>query len=162
MALIACHECGSKVSDEAKACPQCGVKPKAKTSLSTKLIAGLFAIGIISSIIGQNSNQPPAVAAPTKESTDPNIELRFQKTVLVAKTVKAALRNPDSVQWGGMLANDDASVICIEYRAQNGFGGMNLEYVAFAKGKLQTSAEAWNKHCAEKKMYDMKRAKYAI
>jgi hypothetical protein len=28
MALINCHECGSPVSTEAKACPKCGAKPK--------------------------------------------------------------------------------------------------------------------------------------
>ncbi len=131
-------------------------------SLMSKLILGLIGIGIASSMIGQKPDSQAPVALAPKEPVDPNIELRFRKTVLVAKTVKAALRNPDSVQWAGMLANDDASVICIEYRAQNGFGGMNLEHVAFAKGKLQTSAQAWNKHCAAKKMWDMERAKYAI
>lgn len=131
-------------------------------SLMSKLILGLIGIGIASSMIGQKPDSASAVATAPKEPVDPNIELRFQKTVLVAKTIKAALRNPDSVQWSGMLANDDASVICIEYRAQNGFGGLNLEHVAYAKGKLQTSVQAWNKYCAEKRMWDMKRAKYAI
>lgn len=28
MSLIKCHECSAEISDEAKACPKCGVKPK--------------------------------------------------------------------------------------------------------------------------------------
>jgi len=50
MALVKCHECGTEVSTEAKACPKCGAKPKIKLSvihwigiLVTLLILYIFA-----------------------------------------------------------------------------------------------------------------------
>ena len=162
MALVSCHECGSKVSTKADRCPQCGAKPKPRTKTSTKIIAGLFGFVILASIIAQNSNTASTTMASSKKEVDPLIEKRFQTTVMVAKSVKASLRNPDSVVWSGILANDDASVVCIEYRAQNGFGGMNLGQIAYVKGKLQTSAAVWNKNCADKQMNNMKNIKYAL
>lgn len=160
MAIIKCHECGNGVSSDAKACPHCGVKPKAKTSMLTWIIGGVFAFAIGSAIINQNSpsDAPTAPAKPV----DPNADLRFNKTLLVVKSIKAALRNPDSAQWNIILANDDASVVCVEYRAQNGFGGMNIEQATFAKGKIQTSVSAWNKNCAEKPLNNMKSIKQAL
>lgn len=162
MALVSCHECGAKVSDEANACPQCGVKPKAKTSLFTKIVGGFFALTVASAIIGQNSNSPPAAPPAPKKPADPLAEARFQRTVLVARSIKAALRNPDSVQWVSFHSDDEANLVCIEYRAQNGFGGMNLEQAAYAKGKIQTSTAAWNKHCGGKRLNNLRHVKYAL
>jgi len=39
--------------------------------------------------------------------------------------------------------------VCIAYRAQNGFGGMNQEYIAVHKGKARESAEFWNRNCTK-------------
>lgn len=47
MALQACHECGAKISSEAKTCPQCGVAPKNKTNTASAIIGGVFAVGFI-------------------------------------------------------------------------------------------------------------------
>jgi RNA polymerase subunit RPABC4/transcription elongation factor Spt4 len=39
MALIACHECGAKISDNAQRCPHCGVSgKKAKTYASWTMV----------------------------------------------------------------------------------------------------------------------------
>ena len=47
MALQECHECRAKISSEAKICPQCGVTPKNKTTATSAIISGVFAIGIV-------------------------------------------------------------------------------------------------------------------
>ncbi|QJD91784.1 zinc ribbon domain-containing protein [Duganella dendranthematis] len=47
MALQACHECGTKISSEAKTCPQCGVKPKNKTNTTSAIFGGLVAVGVL-------------------------------------------------------------------------------------------------------------------
>lgn len=47
MALQACHECGSKISSEAKTCPQCGVAPKNKANTASAVIGSLVAVGFI-------------------------------------------------------------------------------------------------------------------
>ena len=74
---------------------------------------------------------------------------RFRDTAIVVGSVKANLRNPESVKWESISANDDASVVCVQYRAQNGFGGMNREIVVYAKGKVSQSAAVWNRHCTK-------------
>lgn len=79
---------------------------------------------------------------------------RSAMAVLAVRAIKQNLRNPDSVKWGDVLANDDGSAVCIEYRAQNGYGGMNNEHVVFINGGLHRDGAAWNKHCANKKLYD--------
>jgi hypothetical protein len=43
--------------------------------------------------------------------------------------VKNALREPESVQWIRIRANSDGTLVCVAYRARNGFGGMNVEEV---------------------------------
>lgn len=56
MALVKCKECGHQISKSATQCPNCGAKIK-RASIVTKLIAGLFALGIFGSILGQCSSQ---------------------------------------------------------------------------------------------------------
>ena len=38
MSLVKCHECGNQISTEAKTCPQCGAKNKARAKTSKWLI----------------------------------------------------------------------------------------------------------------------------
>lgn len=64
MALIACHECGAKVSAAAKTCPSCGVKPKKPTSKTTWIIGGVALSAILISLANAPSEQaaaPPAL-----------------------------------------------------------------------------------------------------
>lgn len=52
MALIACKECGAKVSTKARACPKCGAKvPKTKWWLWVPLglVVAFFGIGFVAS-----------------------------------------------------------------------------------------------------------------
>ncbi len=74
-------------------------------------------------------------------------DLRTSAVLLAAKTLKKNLRNPSSAEWVSVYANDDGSVICIILRAQNGFGGMNIEHYAFVNLELSEDASAWNKKC---------------
>jgi hypothetical protein len=74
---------------------------------------------------------------------------------LSAKALKAGLRNPGSLDFDEILANDDGSVICMTYRAQNGFGGMNLERVVFKDGKASQARTSWRANCANKMLFDV-------
>lgn len=47
--------------------------------------------------------------------------------------LKRSLRDPDSFVMENFLANDDASLICIVYRAKNGFGGYQRSIATFDK-----------------------------
>jgi hypothetical protein len=51
------------------------------------------------------------------------------------------LRNPDSYKLSTVAANPKTGAICLEYLAQNGFGGMNVGRVAFRKGDTEMLGE---------------------
>jgi hypothetical protein len=85
------------------------------------------------------------IAVDTKE--DALFKQRSEAAVTDAVSLKQSLRDPDSLIFEKILANDDGSTVCITYRARNGFGGMNREHAVFAGGPGTTSASAWHKHC---------------
>lgn len=153
MALKPCTECGYSVSTKAAACPQCGAKGKKPTSFLTKIVAALLGLSVLVAVLAPKPD-PSLASAPAvqKKPADPKKEAAFQRTLIVVKSIKASLRDPSSVEWSSIGANEDASVVCVAYRARNGLGGMNLEGATYAKGKLTTTAAAWNKNCAGKSM----------
>jgi DNA-directed RNA polymerase subunit RPC12/RpoP len=71
MALLKCHECGNEVSSEAKTCPKCGAKVKKPTSLAVKILAVIFGIGLLSSIVGHHdtSGSSPSSTSQAAPST---------------------------------------------------------------------------------------------
>jgi hypothetical protein len=167
MALKPCRECGYKFSTEAAACPQCGAKPKQPMGRLQVIAILIFGGFVINSIVP--SAQPPAAAPPpvptlTAAEVEAKVasEARFRRTVRVLASIKAAMREPESLKWEQIRSNEDGSVVCTTYRARNGFGGMNIEHAAFAKGLINTSNGAWNKNCADKSLYEMKHAQYAL
>jgi hypothetical protein len=80
MALKDCEECGKPVSTEAKACPHCGAKPPKRTSLTTWILGGLFAVFVFSAV--QNHSDRPA--APRQGVPPP------QNTVAASASIPAA------------------------------------------------------------------------
>lgn len=156
MALTKCKECGKEVSDTAGKCPNCGAKVAKPLGVAGWLLVAFtaFVVYQCSSIASNPKNQTTTV-------TDPKEEARFQKTAATARIIKSNLREPESMTLESARANDDASVVCLEYRARNGFGGMSKEFVVFANGKASQEANAWNKHCT-KPLFDMKHIKYAL
>lgn len=171
MALKKCDECGKEVSDGAGKCPHCG----AKISKPVGIIGWIVAIVLLAYMVQcttrtekakeqaaavESAKSPEQKAAEAKQKAEE--DLRFQKTVVAATAVKQSLRDPASLQWESIDANEDASVICLSYRAKNGFGGMNLEYATFANGKHGKSAPYWNKYCTKGGLYEMKHVRLAI
>lgn len=162
MALVKCKECGNEIAKSAKVCPKCGAKNK-QTSVVTKVVMGLFVVGVIGAVAGKKEPQSVASSVPAPVSIDSAAEAKAKKeeaarygvALIGADAIKKALRNPASVEWVDVLVNDDASVACYEYRAQNGFGGMNVEYASLVKGKLSAASAVWNKYCAGKKLFSL-------
>ena len=159
MALGKCRECGKEASSEAKACPHCGVKNPVSSGMSRLTIIFVLILGatIFSSIIGGGKTVPPhQKPAPTPEETaeKERSSLRYSKTVMAANAVKKSMRDPESLVWESIRANEDAGTICLEYRARNGFGGMNKGHVTLVKGVPSQKVESWNRHCTAP-LYDM-------
>ena len=156
-------KCGNEVASNAKFCPKCGHR---FTSRLVKALAWFFGLTIglplLAAILSRDStNTPTSTPAPTqaeqlaKKLADAKEELIFQRAVAGAKTLKESMRNPDSFKLSQALMMNDGAV-CYEYRAQNGFGGMNVgQAVLSPKGKFKSSesdgfSSLWNKECAHK------------
>ena len=69
------------------------------------------------------------------------------------KAVRSSLNDPDSLIIESITSNEKGTVICIDYRAKNAYGGYIKSYVTYMNGKPSTSAESWNANC-RKEMYD--------
>jgi hypothetical protein len=165
MAMINCGECGASVSTEAKSCPACGAgrkvfrrpagtkKPMSWPKKISVVLGVMFGISVIGGIAAgvSGTNQAPQ----TESAQDKQRKHMNYQAYLAAKAVKASLRNPDSLSFEQILANDDGSVICMTYRAQNGFGGMNIEHVVFKDGDPSQSHASWHAHCAGKMLNDV-------
>jgi DNA-directed RNA polymerase subunit RPC12/RpoP len=155
MALIKCGECGKEISDQANNCPNCGVKISKPTSLRNKILAVIATVLVIQCSLSKTDT------VPTAPPPDPIAEARFQKTVLFAAGLKKSLREPESFDVEAAFANQDASVICIQYRARNGFGGMNVEFIVAANKRIYPDAAAWGKYCGPA-TFNMMHIKYAL
>lgn len=142
MSLEKCRECGQEISSEADKCPHCGKKPERPPIIKWMivLIFGAFVFKIATDF---NAPEPE----PTPEQRA--IHARHYRANLYMTALKNALREPDSVVWESVRADDNAETVCIKYRAANGFGGTNLEIIAFANGQESRSIAFWNKHCTQ-------------
>lgn len=71
MAMVACKECGKKISTKAKACPECGAERPKKTSGFTwfVLIAIIFGVYVANQTPKPPSTPLPAPPAPPKPLT---------------------------------------------------------------------------------------------
>lgn len=145
-----CKECGKEVSTKADTCPHCGAR-QPKTGALTKLVAGTLAFIALAAIVSSISGPATPVTTPPE---DPVIAAkkaadlkRYAAAVGAADALKKNLRDPESLRIDSMRVNDDATVVCTEYRAKNGFGGMNRAIAGFVKGSGFTDAASWNKHC---------------
>jgi hypothetical protein len=161
MAMVKCHECGNEISSEAEACPKCGAKPRPAVGVFGWLFVLAVAYGAWS-FFSPSSAPPKAPPSPAEIAYQQPQEQLFQKTAIMAATIKRGLREPASVQWETIMANDDGSVMCFLYRARNGFGGMTRENVSFANGKASKDAAHWNKHCTNKSLNDLIHVRQAL
>lgn len=161
MALVKCHECHSEISSKAKACPKCGAKPRPPVGIFGWLFAMAVAYGAWSFFSPPSAPQK-APPSPAEIAYQQQQERLFQKTAIMAATIKRGLREPESVQWETIMVNDDGSVMCFLYRARNGFGGMTRESVSFANGKASKETAHWNKHCANKPLNDLIHVRQAL
>jgi hypothetical protein len=70
--------------------------------------------------------------------------------------LRNSMRDPQSLTVESLGVNKDANLACIEYRAKNGFGGMNRGFAVVQNGRFYfDKAEVWNKSCSHASLYDM-------
>lgn len=110
------------------------------------IVLGLAFIGILT----QERLKPQKSAAEIeKERAAAETDRKRQAAAYAAaKVLRQAMRDPDSFVIESASVSEDASLVCVEYRSRNGFGGMNREFAVFNNGKpFLKDAVAWNKRC---------------
>lgn len=148
MGLVTCKECNKQVSSLAKTCPGCGA-PVSKFTAKTFLIGCLFPLVLFAAIIASCNHQQQK-----KDNTPEALEKRKREdqVIFFAKAVKDYLRDPESLEFIKAISNQDASTVCMLYRARNGFGGMTVEKVVFQDKLPMQDDESWSKYCPKKDM----------
>ncbi len=160
MALTTCIECGKEISTSAKVCPHCGTpKPhKEKTTpLTWFVLLAIIAIVISAISGGGTSSQPVSAPTPAETAASSRDTINIQNGVKARRLLIESLRDPDSLSIDNAFATTDG-VICLDFKAKNGFGGMNVSnaiYIpssgAFATSEMKGFAKKWNYGCANKK-----------
>jgi zinc-ribbon domain len=161
MALRPCKECGQQISSDAKFCPHCGKKRSTTAGVGCLVLLGLLillaAINWLNEPHGGNAPSPAQRAA--AEAND----AQFAHAAAGAKILHDSARNPDAFKLVQVLTMPDLTV-CYTYRAQNGFGGMNVGYAVLSPtNQLKTDEMSgfhvlWNKSCANKNGTDRTQA----
>ena len=98
MTLQACHECGNKISSEAKTCPQCGVAPKNKSNTLSAILGGVAALFAIWFYFGGGLQQR---AAKDMRDIERQVADDSVKQYEIAKTSGSAV---DRCVHAGMVA----------------------------------------------------------
>ncbi|MEM5468287.1 hypothetical protein [Celeribacter marinus] len=102
------------------------------------VVVSMLVLLILAGEFSYRSLETPEVRAERAEQekladAKANLERRLIEQVVLA--IKGSLRNPDSLSIRLVTVLPDGE-ICINYGAQNGFGGVNVEQVAFADGEF--------------------------
>jgi predicted nucleic acid-binding Zn ribbon protein len=148
MSLKKCPTCGNSISQNAKACPNCGEPQKKPTSRITIAIAALFVIGIGMSV--SRKGDKPVEPAPV-EITYPHQGISHEAKELIRMNSKDAdslkLKNEFTAKPG---------MYCGEVNGKNSFGAYSGFRRFIAQGTTllidetgtDTFNQAWQKFCA--------------
>lgn len=161
MALVQCKECKAQISSDAKACPQCGAKTPAKTSVVTMLIGGLIIFGLLKAMLSESTQAAAPTKSPAQLAQESKKEADFQNVVRVARWAKERSKNPASftLTYGGIT---DSGTVCIEFRGTNSFNAVVPGRYVMSNTVSGDSVQLWNKHCANQPITDFSYARQAL
>ena len=157
MALVKCKECNNQISTDANKCPQCGAKQNKGEFRKTLgwIIVVIIAFGVAGRML---EDSPKDVKKPIDQKAEQEKNNRALRGLIAKKelaNIKEALNDPSSLSVNWIGANEKGTVICFDYRAKNGFGGLVKNYTVFINGQPSTDAGVWNSNCSNKKLYDI-------
>lgn len=96
------------------------------------------------------SQKEMAEAIEKREAAGRESAHQFAMVVMYLRSLKESMREPSSFDPEIVLANSDASLICVQYRGKNGMGGYNRELAIYKGGKTNRSPDAWQQLCTGK------------
>ena len=127
-------------------------KPRARRNWLWIAVGAVVVLAIIS-----KQDRSGTAVEPSNPAAKAASDKKFDETKIAAlglSELRAAMRNPDSFQLSSIAVMPKGAV-CYEYRAQNGFGGMNVENAVLAGAVLKLHgsdgfASLWNRQCVGK------------
>lgn len=126
MALIECPDCGKKISDTVKKCPNCGYHKKVEINKNLLIIVGTVAGIILVTIFIVNF----------LSRWRPLTKLE-QYAVDCIIDYKKMMKNPESLQiheirWLGSEKEGNSILIFADTSGQNGFGGNTRDVICYS------------------------------
>lgn len=156
MALVACKECGAKVSTSAKACQACGAPPPKRTSLlAWFMVAVLVLVAIKTCASLASGGAAPKVAAksPAQLAEEARRDKEARLVLAGARWLKDSMKKPESFELlSAGLA--DGKTACYEYKARNSFNDVKKEIRVIGDAVNSNRAQDWNKFCAGRPFTD--------
>jgi RNA polymerase subunit RPABC4/transcription elongation factor Spt4 len=166
MSLHPCKECGQQISSDARVCPHCGKKQGKKPGIGAGLGWGcLVIIGawvLFSAIGAMVEHHGKSKPSPAEQAAKEKHEIALGRAIIGAKSLRHSMRNPDAFKLDEVLMVADGTA-CYTYRAQNGFGGMNVGHAVltptqqFKTDEMKGFHALWNRGCANKRGRDKTR-----
>ncbi|MFW2408621.1 hypothetical protein ACN4GS_12915 [Burkholderia pseudomallei] len=109
----------------------------------------------------QMNNSPTKLSerAPATQSniSKPGDDAKYEHALTGYRTLRNAMRDPDSFVLESALLINGTGSVCYDYRSRNGFGGMNRGAAVLPSGvngiitdDMKGFIPAWNKYCANK------------
>jgi hypothetical protein len=143
MALIACLECGDKISSDARRCPTCGAKRPGRFPIETRLVVGgLFAaVAIIVAFIGyakMDAGPDPDLLsdlAEKKESCQIGIRELESLGIRITRTEAATIAEYDEQYWAAYQHDVRVRQAMLFYCADMPSNGIYTVYIKRAKDR---------------------------
>jgi hypothetical protein len=159
MALHPCKECKQQISSDAKVCPHCGKKVGMGMGVKMLILIGVLLLWFSSHDFNNSGGTAPTQPNQTAPATstlasqteqDSEDTARGKNAFTAGMLLRASMRNPESLVVEEAWSNKSGSMICIAYRAQNGFGGMNRENAFETGGMISVASPAsYKKLCRD-------------
>jgi hypothetical protein len=114
MALVNCHDCGKPISRNALICPQCGVKPKKKTSIVTWVIGGIVLVVVFRTCTVMNERAVPSDTAAAVSSL--TIKPSCDAANFIVKNIKSR-REYDHAIFTATVTNTGPTACGVQLKA---------------------------------------------
>lgn len=160
VALVKCKECQALISTQAASCPNCGAKPRRKTSLLTWVIGGCFALIVFNfstNSINRQSASPSAQLSPEEAKLAEQGRQRRLEVITAKNAVTERMKDPDSVRFGEVV--NRSGTVCGYVNAKNSFGGYTGDTAFIFEtsskdlllhGQTKNFDKVWNDKCPAK------------
>lgn len=158
MATRPCRDCGQLVGASAKACPSCGARPKPRTSPTTWVVGGAFALAIGLAITSPRDDPATPAQLAAREAN----ERAFQQVLAAARWLRGTMKKPEGFELVAAHRAADGSAVCLQYRGRDSNNDQRTEVRVITDTLNSGQAADWNRHCADRELVDFSHVRAAL